>query len=735
MKAERRSTLIHTNGKAQTMTNDASSLSRWHMNWHRLIFGAIIVLATILDVCQLSREGYGNTYYAATVKSMLTSWHNFFFVSFDAGGFVTVDKPPLGLWLQAASAWLFGFTGISLLLPQATAGIISVALLYHLVRRIYGYYAGGIAALIAALTPIAVITNRNNTFDSVLVCLLLLATWCLFLATETGRLRWLLCSALLIGLGFNVKMLQAYLVLPAFLLTYALGSPQRWRTRIWHLLLTCGVILCVSLIWTCIVDLTPTTQRPYIGSSGNNSELALILGYNGIGRLLSSAQQFALLHMLSLPLQITPTASFAPGIGQPGFFRLFTPSIGTQISWLLPLALSGIVITTLRKPFHLPLQREQHNALLWSCWLATTTLYFSISGNFHLYYLIMMMPAIAALCSIVIAEFTTHDSNKQGDNWLLILGIIGTALIQLSFLNNESCWNNWLNLLCIMGLIGLSILLIKLPALIRKHKIPHMAEAIISLNVLLLLIAPTIWDIASIQRGNGGAWLPAATLTHPLYTGLSLKMAHEGAHEIQNTALSSELNAKQASTITHEQDHVHHSAGFKGIIFSGWGALTFAGRNWNVLDPQLIRYLQQEQGETTYLVATTTSTYASLFMLKTNQPALALGGYQGWDRILTPAQLAAKVHNNTVRFFYIPITQPLTIPYSVNNLPAMHNGDTSHASTNRANHTNDDLTQWVHTHCAAVPPVRWQTDSSTGMHNITHRGGMQLYDCQQNPAV
>src|SRR5688572_24143227 len=78
--------------------------------WQRLALTAIVALSAFLDLFQLTNEGYGNTYYAATVKNMLSGWRNFFFASFDAG-FVTVDKPPLGFWIQAASAKVFGFHG------------------------------------------------------------------------------------------------------------------------------------------------------------------------------------------------------------------------------------------------------------------------------------------------------------------------------------------------------------------------------------------------------------------------------------------------------------------------------------------------------------------------------------------------------------------------------------------------------------------------------------------------
>src|ERR687890_1546849 len=159
--------------------------------WHFLLLSAVLALSVFLDLSRLTSEGYGNVYYAATVKNMLSSWHNFFFASYDAG-FVSVDKPPLGFWIQVTSACLFGFHGWSILLPQALAGVLSVALLYHLVRRSLGPVAGLLAALALAVTPISVAVQRNNVMDALLILALLLAAWAFVVAAERGSLGWLL---------------------------------------------------------------------------------------------------------------------------------------------------------------------------------------------------------------------------------------------------------------------------------------------------------------------------------------------------------------------------------------------------------------------------------------------------------------------------------------------------------------------------------------------------------------
>src|SRR6266568_2726035 len=251
----------------------AQSKNDWPPIWRRLALAVVMLISIFMNFYQLGQNGFGNLYYAAGVRSMLDNWHNFFFVSFDPGGFVTIDKPPLGFWLQVLSAKLFGFTAFSVYLPQALAGVLSVLLLYHLVRRHFGVVAGLLAALALAISPISVVTNRNNTIDSTLVLVMLLGAWAVMRAAETGKWRWLMLTAVLVGLGFNIKMLEAYLVVPAYALVYLLAAPRRIWVRIGHLALAGLLMLSISLSWAVAVDLTPASQRPYVGSSQDNSAL------------------------------------------------------------------------------------------------------------------------------------------------------------------------------------------------------------------------------------------------------------------------------------------------------------------------------------------------------------------------------------------------------------------------------------------------------------------------------
>jgi hypothetical protein len=186
---------------------------------------AILVASAALRLWRLDRNGYDNESYAAAVRSMAASLHNFLYNAFDPAGFVSVDKPPLALWIQVASVKIFGFHALSILLPQVLEGVASVWLIHHLVRRSVGAPAGLLAGLLMALTPVSVAVDRSGNTESCLVLVMLLAAWALLRATETGARRHLLLAMGLIGVGFNVKMLAAFVVLPVFALVYAVAAP------------------------------------------------------------------------------------------------------------------------------------------------------------------------------------------------------------------------------------------------------------------------------------------------------------------------------------------------------------------------------------------------------------------------------------------------------------------------------------------------------------------------------
>lgn len=260
-------------------------MKKFKLSKENISIALVVLLSAILNLGNLSIEGTANSYYAAAVKSMTVNLKNFFFVSFDPTGFVTIDKPPLGYWFQAVSAKIFGFSGWSILLPQAIAGVLSVIVLYRIVKKSFGHTAALIAALCMAVTPVFVAASRNNTVDNMLVLFLLLSCSALTKAAEKGRFKYLVISMVLLGLGFNVKMLQAYMIGPALYITYLLSTSVSFKKRIIHLAAASVILLAVSLSWALIVDAIPAQYRPYVDSSTNNTVMELIVGHNGLERI------------------------------------------------------------------------------------------------------------------------------------------------------------------------------------------------------------------------------------------------------------------------------------------------------------------------------------------------------------------------------------------------------------------------------------------------------------------
>lgn len=185
-----------------------------------------MALSAALFLVNIEAIGQSNLYYTAAVQSMLHSGRNFFFIAAEPGGSVSVDKPPLGLWIEALSAWLLGVNGFAVVLPNILSGVLSVPVLYVLVKRYAGVAAGLLAALVLAVTPVAVAAARNNTMDWLLTFALLLAAWAFVQATDTGQKRYLWLGGVLVGVAFNIKMLQAFLPLPAFYALYLF-----WRSH------------------------------------------------------------------------------------------------------------------------------------------------------------------------------------------------------------------------------------------------------------------------------------------------------------------------------------------------------------------------------------------------------------------------------------------------------------------------------------------------------------------------
>ncbi|WP_163507006.1 glycosyltransferase family 39 protein [Fodinicola acaciae] len=403
--------------------------------WARPALLAILVLAAALYTWGLGASGNAYQYYSAAVLSGTKSWHAFFFASLDPASFITVDKPPLALWIVGLTARVFGFNTWTLLLPQAIEAVAAVAVLYVAVRRTAGVRAGLVAALVLTLTPITVAISRDNTPDPLLVLLLVLAGWAGLEATRSGSVRLLVVAAVLVGFAFNTKMLQAYLVVPALVLTYVVAAPGPTLRRLGHLVAAGAALAVSSLWWLVIVDATPAGSRPYIGGSSNNTFLDSVIGANGIGRLGKSG-------------------SGDEWMGDPGVGRMVNDFLGAQISWLIPLAIVALVVGLVLRGRRARTDFPRAVLILWGTWLLTHLAVLSFtSGGPHPYYTAPMAPALAALAA------TIFVLPKESRRWSLPLAVCASGLLAFVLLSRTPTFVPWLGwLVLIATIVAIAIL-------------------------------------------------------------------------------------------------------------------------------------------------------------------------------------------------------------------------------------------------------------------------------------
>ena len=632
--------------------------------WYTPSLLLILLLAAWLNFWHLGQDGYSNLYYAAGVRSMLINSHNFFFAAYDPNGFVSLDKPPVDFWLQVLSAKILGFSAFSLLFPQALAGVLSVALLAHLIRRSFGGLAGLMAALALTLTPISVITSRNNDVDSMLVLVTLLAAWAISVAVERGSLRWLLLGMSLVGIGFNIKMAEAYLVVPAFVLVYFLTAPRHWRTRIWHLALAGFILLVVSLSWGVAVDRMPVAQRPYVGSSKNNSELHLAFGYNGIHRLFTPPPRAIAPRRIPSgpPAKVASVPAPYPfrggEDGLPGPMRLFNNQIAGQISWLLPLALIGMMLFLWYIVYHKIEEKHLKGFVLWGTWFITVGTFFSVSG-FHAYYMVMLVPAICALVGIGVAALWHEYTNMSIYGLFLPLALLITGGMQVYFLSPFPAWRNSGLPVTILAITIIVVLFLFMLYFLRRVSRVALPALLAAVGMVTLLLAPTIWTVLPILE-NYNTGFPVA-----------------GPYGTTTPSLAN----VQMLTVPAPQSETSTSI------------------NLTTTDFMLLHFLAEHEGHASYLYATTTSNYSASVIVETGKGVMTMGGYAGADQILTRARLADLVRRGVVRYFLLPGTIPSLLR---------------------------DLVGWIQSSCQPVPYSVWYPNKFFPLG--TRIAGLRLYE-------
>jgi 4-amino-4-deoxy-L-arabinose transferase-like glycosyltransferase len=454
----------------------------------------LLVLAAVLNLWALSTNGFANDYYSAAVRSMSTSWHAFLYGSFDASGVMTVDKPPLALWVEALSVRVFGFSSWSLLVPQALMGIATVALAYDLTRRRFGRAAGFAAGLALATTPITVAISRHNNPDALLVLCVTAALWFVVRGLEDGRSRWIILSGVCVGLGFEAKMGAALLVVPAIVAAWLWVAPRGRRTALRQLAAGGAAMTAVGLAWPLLVTLTPASNRPWIAGTSDNSIWSLILGYNGFGRLLGQSGG-------------PGGAAAGPGGGGGGggniFFggttgplRLLNTALGGQDGWLLGLALVAGVAVVVASRLRRGDARTGWIIAVGGTFLMTAVAFSTAQGIFHPYYVSQLAPFTAALVGAGAWQLTRSG---RAVRVLGPLAIAGGVAAELVVLHENPGQLTWLPAVLIGGGILAAVALAGSTA-------ARVRTAAVSVAFAVLLLAPGTWAVQTLGHPTNGTF-------------------------------------------------------------------------------------------------------------------------------------------------------------------------------------------------------------------------------------
>jgi 4-amino-4-deoxy-L-arabinose transferase-like glycosyltransferase len=570
--------------------------------WSRPGLIAASALSGLLVCWRLTLNGYANPYYAEAALAASRSWTALLTNAADLSGSVSLDKGPLSDWLMGLSGRVFGFGSLSMLLPSAVCGVATVVVLHDLVRRTLGHRPALLAALMLAVSPVSVVMARYNNPDALLALLLVASAWALVRALETSRVRELVLCGGLVGLAFNTKMLEGYLIVPGLAVAFLLAARGGRRRRLGALTAGAAAMIAVSFAWYGTMMLIPAADRPYVGDSTGNSWFDLIFGANGLSRVSGGG--------------------FGGGFGgATGPLRLFGPEAGGQIAWLLPLALLGLV-AGLRLSGRAPRTDRRRAALvLLGLWTLAGYLVFSFSqGIFHAYYTSAIAPAVAGLAAAAVVDLTDRArAGAAAARLLLAAAVAGTAVLSFALLARTPSFAPALRWAVLAGgaLAAAGVLLG--PHLPRRARVAVVGTA----GAVGLLAGPAGYALATIGHGQTGS-IPAAG---PLTAGVPLGPG--GLALLGRRPPPGSLGL---------------GLGFFGVP----GRRAFAGGD--AADPALVRFLVAHRGRARYLVAATGSMAAAPIGLASRAPVITLGGFMGADPAPTVAQLRSFVRSGQVRF-------------------------------------------------------------------------------------
>ena len=628
---------------ASTSPSPSLRVFRGQPGWALPSLAGILVVAALLYSWNIGYSGL-STYYASAAKSMSESWGALLTGAMDPSASMTLDKLSGFLVPQALAIRLFGFHAWALSLPQVIEGLVTIVASYVIGTRWKGPVVGLATAGVMTFTPMLAAMFGRPMEDGMLTMTMVLAFAAWQTGAISGRFGWLLLAGGWVAIGFQAKMLQAWLIVPALLIGILVAGRGSLRRRIVQVLIVGAVTALLSISWMTVIQLIPAGARPYIDGSTNNNIFSMVFGYNGADRLIPGLVPGAVPQLgtgagqaITPPISSTRTADASSSA-----LKLLLPEISTQIGWLYPAAVSGIVIrltVMIRRRAGLrsadasgtgvasgsAARFDDGMTIALVSWLVVTGLVLSAAFVPHATYF--------AVIALPLALFAVIGS-VGAIRWYLRreTGLRGFALPVL--VAAEAAWQGFILLgpvqtrplaavVAVVGVLGAALLLAA-----RTRRLP--SRIAVAAVLVVSLTAPVLWSSAVIFPGGGGSASDA-------FAGPRLDVTRPAS-------ASSVATGSKAST----------------------GPSPALRRPFKVppdpvLTPaqsRLVDYLVAHNGSRTTLFATDTLAVAVSVILATPHDVLAMGGFSRNAPTTDAASIRSLVDRQELRFVLLADPTP-----------------------------------------------------------------------------
>lgn len=634
------------------------------------LFGLLVASAALYS-WNIASSGFSD-YYATAAKSMSVSWKAFLFGAFDPQSSITLDKLSGFLLPQALSARVFGFSAWSLALPQGIEGLITIGATYYVVSRWIGPVGGLVAATVIASTPLLVSTFSHAMEDGMLTMCTTLAVVAWQRCIDTERRRYLLLAGTLVGLGFQAKMMEAWLVLPAMGLAYLWVAARPLGQKLRLLVVAGTVTLAVSFSWVMVIALVPAAQRPYIDGTTNNNIFSMVIGYNGINRFISNFFPGAL---GSAPVGSVSGAALGVGLvpGQLGHtpLKLFLPQYASQVGWLFPLAAAGVILgllTLRRSASPNPAKAGLRTGVLLStALLATVGAVMSVMSLPHTAYLASLAFPLAALSAIgVVLLWRTANERTSALRFALPITVAAETAWTLILIANYPQFAWWLT--SPVSILGFAATLVLGANALGWQRGRRMVRTAGLAALTGALLGPLVWSLSTLDPAFAGT-ADDAYAGPPAESAAAQSVAEAGPYGI---GLESNRDAN----------------------------LTVAA------EARIYRYARAHSANQKYILAADTWRSAAPIIMSGGQRVLPIGGFTSRVGAPSAAQLKHLVAANELT--YVLLTGP-------------------GAKNSVINSNISDIQDWVSSSCQIVPEQRY--DEGARSYPVGNSPIDQLYDC------